>query len=209
MRLSVLLAGAVAISAAAAPLSAQAPSSGAAMQVTPYAGYMIFGNFLNGPLGTSVSNAPALMYGAQIGLKLAPNVSLVGNIAESNSNVQVGAPILGGVNIGSSDMTLYDADLQFDLPHSTSSALPLNLFVQAGAGGMHYNVSESFLSTKATNFAGNVGAGADVTLGRGFGLRLMAKDYIGKFNFQDATGFNVNGNVAHNWALNAGVRFDF
>lgn len=209
MRLSVLLAGAVAIIAASAPLAAQAPSSGAVMQVTPYAGYMISGSFANGPLGTSVSNAPALMYGAQIGLKIAPNVSLVGNLAQSNSSIQVGVPILGGLDVGTSDLTLYDADLQLDLPSSAMAGMPLGLFFQAGAGGMHYSISESVVNTNATNVAGNVGVGADVTLGRGFGLRLMAKDYIGKFNFQDATGFSVNGNVTHNWALSGGLRFDF
>ncbi len=208
MRLSVLIASATAIAAVAAPLHAQSASA-TALQLTPYAGYMIFGNFLNGPLGTSVSNAPGLMYGTQIGLRIAPNVSLIGNVAESNSNLQIGVPFLGGVNVGSSQVTMYDAGLEFDLPRSAQAGLPLNLFLQAGAGGMHYAISDSYVNTKATNFAGNFGGGADVTLGRGLALRLMAKDYVGKFNFQDATGFNINGNTTHNWALNAGLRFDF
>ncbi len=211
MRLSVLAIGAVVVSAAVAPIAvtAQAPGSGTALQVTPYAGYMIFGNFLNGPLGTSVTNAPGLMYGVQLGLKMAPNVSLVGNIAQTNTNLQIGIPFLGGYDVGTSNMMLYDADLQFDLPRSTEAGLPLNVFVQAGAGAMHYNISQSIVNTSATNVAGNVGVGADVMLARGLGLRLLAKDYIGKFNFQDATKFAVNGSVAHNWALNAGLRFDF
>jgi hypothetical protein len=54
-----------------------------------------------------------------------------------------------------------------------------------------------------------VGLGADVSLGRGLAMRLLAKDYIGKFNFQDATGLGINGDVAHNFALSAGLRFDF
>jgi len=40
-------------------------------------------------------------------------------------------------------------------------------------------------------------------------LRFLAKDYIGQFNFQDATGLDITGNTAHNFALTAGLRFDF
>jgi len=49
----------------------------------------------------------------------------------------------------------------------------------------------------------------DVTLARGMAVRLLAKDYIGKFNFQDATGLGLNGDVSHNLAFTAGLRFDF
>jgi hypothetical protein len=40
-------------------------------------------------------------------------------------------------------------------------------------------------------------------------VRLLAKDYIGKFDFKDATGLGISGETAHNWALSAGMRFDF
>ena len=40
-------------------------------------------------------------------------------------------------------------------------------------------------------------------------LRVLAKDYIGKFNFKDATGLGINGETAHNLAFTAGLRFDF
>jgi hypothetical protein len=41
-------------------------------------------------------------------------------------------------------------------------------------------------------------------------LRLMAKDYIGQFNFQDAIGFSgLTGQTANNFALTAGLKFDF
>src|SRR5207302_5465383 len=48
------------------PVVAQAPGSGTVLHVSPYAGYMVFGNYLSGPLGTSVSNAPAPIYGSQV-----------------------------------------------------------------------------------------------------------------------------------------------
>ena len=38
---------------------------------------------------------------------------------------------------------------------------------------------------------------------------VMAKDYIGQFNFQDATGFGLTGQTANNFALTGGLKFDF
>jgi hypothetical protein len=65
------------------------------------------------------------------------------------------------------------------------------------------------ISTKASNFAGNVGVGADVTLTKDFGIRLMAKDYIGKFDVKDATSLDYSGETANNFAFSAGVRVSF
>ena len=36
-----------------------------------------------------------------------------------------------------------------------------------------------------------------------------AKDYIGKFDFQDATTFDFSGQTTNNFALSAGLRFSF
>ena len=60
--------------------------------------------------------------------------------------------------------------------------------------------------THATNFAYNVGAGADVALAPRFGLQLMVKDYIGKFDAREATGLNVDTKTTHNCAVSAGLR---
>jgi hypothetical protein len=207
-----LLIGAVIAAAAplAAPLAAQAPNSGTVLHVSPYAGYMVFGNYLSGPLGTSVSNAPGVLYGTQVGLSLSPNLSLIGNVGYTTSNIQVGIPILGGVSVGNSSMLMYDAGLEYNFGASKGGALPFSPFVQGGVGAMRYNINAaSIITTQATNLAGNVGAGADFTIGRGMALRVLAKDYIGKFNFQDATGLGINGSTAHNIALTAGLRFDF
>lgn len=211
-RLSVVagfIATAVTISTFTAPLIAQAPNSGTVLHVSPYVGYMVFGDYLKGPIGTTISNAPAAVYGAQVGLSLAPSLSLVGNFGYSASDIKVGVPFLGGLSVGHSTMMLYDADLEYNLGTSKNGAMPFAPFIQAGAGAMRYKIDESILTTNATNFAGNVGLGADVTLGRGMALRVLGKDYIGKFNFKDATGLGINGETAHNFALTAGLRFDF
>ena len=208
-----MIAGSVATGIAlmpiAAPLAAQAPGSGTVLHVSPYVGYMIFGDYLKGPVGTTLSNAPGPVYGAQVGLSLAPNLSLVGNLGYSATDIKIGVPFLGGVSVGHSSLLLYDADLEYNLGAAKGGAASFSPFVQAGAGAMRYKVDESILSTNATNFAGNVGLGADFTVGRGMALRVLAKDYIGKFNFKDATGLGINGETAHNLAFTAGLRFDF
>lgn len=201
-------AGLFSASVASAQMASPAPS-GAAFELTPYAGYMIFGNYLKGPLGTNLSNAPGALYGVQLGMKLSPNLSLVGNVGYTSSDVTVGVPFLGGYSIASSSILLYDGGLQLALPMATASGLRFQPFGQIGAGAMRYNIDASILQTRATNFAANVGVGADIGLGQNLGLRVMAKDYIGKFDFQDATSLDVQGQTAQNWALSAGLRFDF
>ena len=59
------------------------------------------------------------------------------------------------------------------------------------------------------SLAGNVGVGADVAIGRGVGFRVMAKDYIGKFDFQEATSFDVSGGTTQSFSFSAGMRFSF
>jgi hypothetical protein len=142
-------------------------------------------------------------------LSLAANVSLVGNFAYTTSSLDVGVPIIGGVSVGNSSTLIYDADIEYNLGNARAGSTAFSPFVQAGVGAMKYDVSASVLTTHATNAAANVGVGADFVVGRGMALRVLAKDYIGKFNFKDATGFNVDGNTAHNIGLSAGLRFDF
>jgi hypothetical protein len=71
---------------------------------------------------------------------------------------------------------------------------------------MRQEIEVASVASTSTNFAYNVGAGLDVPLGPRFGLQLMAKDYIGKFDAREATALNVNSRTTHNWALSAGVR---
>ncbi|HET9013351.1 MAG TPA: outer membrane beta-barrel protein [Gemmatimonadaceae bacterium] len=214
MRSSSLVLAAAAL--LAAPSLALAQSRGSSplvsntvFEATPYVGYMFFGDYLSGPLGTAVTNAPAPVIGAQLGMKLAPNLSLVGNIATASSDIQAGIPILGGVSIAQSRVQMFDAGLQLALPVSSMSGTSFTPFIQAGAGAMRYDITESFATTTSTNFAANVGLGADVSVGNGVGIRVMAKDYIGQFDMQQATYLDIGTNTTNSYAFSAGVRFSF
>ena len=195
--------------AAHAQSRASAVNAGKAFDFTPYVGYMVFGSLMDGPLGTSIGNAPAPVFGAQLGMHLAPNVSIVGNVAAASSDIKAGIPLLGGLSIAHSNLLLYDGGLQVDVPTMTIAGTAMSPFIQAGAGAMRYEISQSFLSTNATNFAANVGVGADVALGNNLGMRLMAKDYIGKFDFKDATFIDFKGKTANSVAFSAGLRMSF
>ena len=45
------------VAAPAAALAAQAPNSGSVLHIAPYAGVMVFGSYLHGPLNTTLSVA--------------------------------------------------------------------------------------------------------------------------------------------------------
>lgn len=211
---SLALAGiAAGIVALSLPVRAEAQAArtatGTVFEVTPYAGYMLFGDYLSGPLGSSVTNAPAPVVGAQLGMKIAPNLSVIGNLATASGDIQAGIPFVGGVSIAHSRVVLVDAGLQLDFPLTTMMGTNFSPFLQAGAGQMRYNITQSFVTTQANNWAANVGAGADISVGNGVGIRLMAKDYIGKFDLQQATMLDLSTNTTQSFALSAGLRFSF
>ena len=199
----ILRAGALAGLALTTPLAAQR-SAGPSFGITPYAGYMKFGNLVSGPLGTSVRNAGAAVYGAEATLGLTNGIALVGNVAYSQPGLEIGAPLIGGVSVGRSSVLLYDAALRLRVP--VRSGLPISPFVQGGAGAVRQSLDLGPASTHATNFAYNVGAGADIAIGPRLGLQLMVKDYIGKFDAREATSVSVDTKTSHNFAVSAGLR---
>ena len=196
----------LAMVASAIPLAAQ-QAKPKVFDISPYAGYMMFGNLFEGPIGTSVSAGSGPVYGAQATLSMSKNIALYGNVGYSSSDLKVGLPILGGIDIGSSKALMYDGGVELKMPMQTSSTV--TPFVQGGIGGMRYEVDASILNAKATNVSYNVGGGVDVRLSPNFGVRLMAKDYIGKFDFKEATSFDLNGKTTNNVALTLGVNFGF
>lgn len=203
VRRAAVAAAALLTSVSAAPtLHAQRPTIA---RVTPYVGYMMFGDYVDGPIGTRISNASSAVYGVSVGLDLSRNVSLVGNIGYTDSNVRVGLPIIGGVNIADSKVLLYDGGLQYRLPTRSSLGTGIAPFVEAGVGAIRYEVRTGPLTTQATNVAGNFGGGVDLSLNRSIGIRAAVKDYVGKFDFKEATSFNLNSRVSHNVAFTLGL----
>ena len=179
------------------------------VHLTPYVGYMTFGNLMTGPIGTRISNQSTAVYGAELGIDVSPNVSLVGNVGYADSNIRVGLPIIGGISIADSKVLLYDGGVQLRLPATTALGSGIVPFVQGGAGAMRYEIRSGPLKTQSTNFAFNAGGGVDLQLSRSLGIRGMVKDYIGKFDFNQATSLNVDTKTSHNVALSAGLKLGF
>lgn len=188
---------------------AQSGATGTTVELTPYAGYMKVADYARGPFGTDLSNSGGYVVGAQLAFRLTPNVAVVGNLARAGADLQVGAPILGGFGVGSSKLWLYDAGLQLSLPGADRGGLAVSPFVQLGAGAIRHEVGASLLRVHSTNLAYNAGLGADVMIGPSVGLRLMARDYIGRFDAKEATGFDLHTDMRHNIALSAGIKLAF
>lgn len=195
---------AAALAATALPAVAQQVEKAKVFDVSPYAGYMMFGKLFEGPIGTSISTGSGPVYGAQAKLMMSKNVAIYGNVGYANSDLEIGVPILGGLDVGTSKALIYDGGVELKIPMARSTVV--SPFLQGGVGAMRYEVESGFLNTTATNVTYNVGGGVDVQLTPNLGLRLMAKDYIGKFDVREATAVDVEAETAHNWTLSAGVR---
>ena len=198
---------ATALAATALPAAAQQVAKAKVFDVSPYAGYMMFGKLFEGPIGTSISAGSGPVYGAQAKLAMSKNIAVYGNVGYSSSNLEVGVPILGGLEVGTSKALLYDGGVEVKIPMARSSVI--SPFLQGGVGAIRYEVESGFLNTQATNVAYNIGGGLDVQFTPNLGLRLMAKDYIGKFDFKEATSFDLNGKTTNNVALTVGVNLGF
>jgi opacity protein-like surface antigen len=181
----------------------------ASLSISPYAGYMTFGQIIDGPLNTSLKSSAAPVYGLQLNLPLGSTLSIVGNLAYTEPNLSVGIPIIGDMSFGKSDVWIYDGGIQLSAPGYGTGDRGIFPFVQGGVGAMKYDVQVSGTSRNATNTAWNAGVGVDVPLMQNVGLRLLAKDYIGKFDFNQATSLNVDAKTSHNIALTAGLRLGF
>lgn len=189
---------------------ADAQQAGTAADVTPYAGYLLTGSFLEGPLGTSISSAGGAMYGVQASYPLAPGISVFGNIASSKADLMVGVPFLAGVTVGEVSTLLYDGGIRLALPNTIGTSKSVTPFVQLGVGAVRHALSAaSLLELRATNLAVNAGVGAHVKVSDGIGIRVLASDYIGKFDAEEATTFDLSTGTRHNWGLVGGISLSF
>lgn len=209
MRKSWIVAGAVAgFALVASPALAQRAVGDAGFEVMPYVGYLIGEDIVSGPLGTSLGTGNGPIYGGQLSVPLTPGVSLVGNVGYSSGRLRAGMPILGGFEFGDSRTWVYDGAIQFGIPVGLG-ARPVQPFLQLGAGGIRRELSIGGVSTKATSIAYHAGLGVDLGLLPNLGLRLLARDYVGKFDFQEAVFLDYDGDVMHNVALSVGLRLAF
>lgn len=206
---------------AAAPASAQTAgepvtAGHGSFYLSPYAGYMIFGNLFTFADGTEYSNEDGGLYGAQLGYSFSPNLSLIGNFGYTKSKFaiegeNVTTPVSGDIGI-----FLYDANLQFRVPFLTDMTRGswIAPVAQLGVGAIKYTTdTDDFNSKGKTDVAFNVGLGADFQIMKTVGLRLMAKDYITNLGWTDASEVNfddgVKGNTSHNIGLTVGLNFGF
>lgn len=200
------------IALACAPVAAQSALTSTRLpvvEITPYAGYLITGNFVEGPLGVSLASASGPVYGAQLTIPLAQGISIMGNIAGSKGDLELGLPIVGGISVGRTETLLYDGGLQFSAPGLARGDGALVPFVQVGAGGMRQDFDVGGVRTDVVSFAWNAGLGLDLAFGSAVGIRLLAKDYISEFDVREATGIDADVKSTNNWSFVAGLRFSF
>lgn len=199
------------IALAAAPMPAQTTKRASLplLEIAPYAGYLVASDLLTGPLGTRISSGGSALYGAQLSVPINRYVAAVGNVAYAKRDLSIGIPILGGIDVGKSATWLYDGGLQLSAPAMTRGHGALVPFAQVGVGAVRRDIDVDVVATRSTNLAWNAGAGLDLALARAIALRVLAKDYVGRFDVREATGVDARPDVTHSWALTAGLKLAF
>jgi opacity protein-like surface antigen len=185
-------------------ITAEAQSRPAA-RLTPFVGFLSSGSIANGPFGFEVGSAGAPVYGLQLGINLTPNVAVVGNIGYSDTELEVGLPIVGGYSFGDSKVLMYDGGVQLRFPAVTRAGTGMVPFVEGGIGAIRHDMSVGPVTTHSTNVAFTAGGGVDLQLTNALGVRLMAKDHMSKFDYGEAIGIANEGRRAHNWVLGIGL----
>lgn len=216
--------GAALVAAVSVPAAAQdsgpVTSGGGSVFAGPYVGYMKFGELVDLGGEREYSNEDGLFFGGQLGYSFNPNFAVLGNLGYSKSKFVIKDPTgTGGGTTqdvsGDIGTFFYDANVQLKLPFAfgtgSSSIAP---FVQGGVGQTKFTPDFDDLNGKGTTTTTfNAGLGADIQVAKSFGLRLMVKDYVTSLDWRDfeSTQFqdNVDNNVAHNFALTAGLNFGF
>lgn len=183
--------------------------------ITPYAGYMIFGDHFETGNDVEYSNENGAIFGLQAGIDMTRNVSLVGNFGYAKTkytfeNVPIAGQDIEGAPVG---IWLYDANLQFKTPIMQGTGIFAPIF-QVGVGQMKFTADDDDFDSKGfTNMAFNAGIGFDWQVS-GMGIRLMAKDYMSSFQWDEFDNANdpddiKDATISHNFALTAGLKIGF
>jgi hypothetical protein len=193
----------VAFGLSAFPIAVNAQTGPPRIELIPQVGYAVPGALWKGPFGTSIRSQNGAFYGVQLGVNATPVIGLVGSVALAQSDLEAGLPVIGGAAFGKTETIYYDAGLQLRLPIQGVGAVP---FLQAGAGGVHHKLKSSIVQVSATNPAFHVGGGLDLNLSPAVGVRLQVRDYIGRFDAQEAILLDVDGATSHTLAFTIGLR---
>lgn len=205
------------VAAIASPAAAQESVTGnkvSVFSITPYVGYVFFGDFFESAAGTEYTIDNSGIYGAEATLDIGRSVSVVGNFGYSKSNFEIESgtnEARTGPDLG---FFLYDGSLRLRLPMGNRMAT-FSPYVQGGVGAMRYTPdTDDFNGGNATtNVAYNVAVGATWKV-MGVGLRGEVKDYITSLDFKNASNANdfndlQDATIAHNWAVSLGLTFAF
>ena len=154
-----------------------------AFQITPFVGYIDFGKYVYGPLGSDVRLPNGPIFGGQVSLSLTRYVAIYGELgyAVSQNVTPYGYGTISGATSG---FWAYDGGLQLMAPFKAEDRHWLVPFVQVGAGGVDYRIYNYATGNTPSDqrFAWNGGVGLDYHFTRQVGFRLMAKDYIATFS---------------------------
>jgi Outer membrane protein beta-barrel domain len=209
------LVSAALVAAMAAPVAAQrsvVTDQPSVFSVTPYVGYVAYGDHFETPSG-EFTNDNAAIYGVQVGIDMTPNLSLVGNFGYSRTNWEFEFTGPAESFAGDVGVWLYDGNLQLKFPFAAGAGT-FSPFAQAGIGAMRFTADrDDFNADGTTNIAFNAGLGADFNIGA-LGLRAMVKDYISSFKWDEFRNANdpndlEDAGTSHNFAFTLGLKLGF
>jgi len=127
-----------------------------------------------------------------------------GSAGFARSQIRVGVPFAGGLDVGDAAIALGDAGVEV---RGTSSAVrPL---VQLEAGMARYRVRHAILDIESTSPVWVGGAGVDVAVSRSLWLRLLVRDHVGALDLQEAIFLDIDSRTSHNVSFSIGLAFGF
>lgn len=209
-----LIVGGLLVAVTSAPMAAQQSTFSqkpAVFTITPYVGYMNFGDYFESSNNVEFSNENGALYGAQAQLDLGRYFSILGNFGYSSSKFTFENYFGPNSNLNLDDVGvwLYDGGVQLRMPLPQDATSGFSPFVQAGAGAIRWSSdNDDIASESATNAAFNFGGGVDWQVGK-LGIRLMAKDYVTSLDWNDFGNVELEDRKAHNWAFTAGFKIGF